>query len=190
MNEPRVSTDRAEVASEFVQRLKELKERDRGGMAILRRNAGETLSTSRGAAAVFYRLLPPGVAQVQEEVFFLVATLYALNDRTHTGNFGQTMRDVKERSGRDSIDLRMKVLLDSTFDRIQGGGELAYRLRQAVKLAASKDVGVNWPQLIADLSWWAGEQRRVQKAWARSYYRQTRAATDVETAEGGTSDAH
>lgn len=182
MIEATVLNSRAEAIHEFISRLKRLE--DRGDRAILRRNAGETLSTARGAAAVFYRLLPPDVHRLDEELYFLVATLFCLNSRDHTGDFGQTLRDVKARSGKDSVDLRMKVLLESAWDR-SGSGELAYRLRQAVKLAASHDVGVNWGKLLEDLHWWSGDQRRVQKQWASSYYRQGRLASGDQADEGG-----
>lgn len=180
---------RTDPADEFVERLQKLKAQNRGGMAILRRNAGETIETSRGAAAIFFPLLPIGARY--EEVYFLVATLYGLNRHTHAGNFGRTMREVKERGGRASIDMRMKVLLDSTFDKVRGGGELAYRLRQAVKLAASKEVGVNWAQLIRDLSQWSDEWSWVRKKWARSYYGQEKPQNaEAGVGEGGISDAN
>lgn len=149
---------------------------DRGELATLRRNAGRTLAESRDALGLFYRILPPAVAGGRdEEVYFLVATLYPLDDRSHTGDFGSTLKAVRATTNPDGVDRRMAVLLDSDFGQANGrqaGGELAYRLRQAVRLAAGHEVGVDWPRLLVDLIWWGHPERRVRKQWARSYYGQ------------------
>lgn len=177
--------------TEFIDRLTEL---DRGDRAILRRNAGENLATSRKATSIFYRLLSPG-SRIHEEVYFLAATLYGLNPGSFTGDFGQTMKAVKVASSKDSLDTRMKILLDCDLDwadkRLQGGGELGFRLRQAVKLAASKQIGVDWVKLIWHLNQWRNPNRWVQKQWARSYFQQPRPSNQSETApEEVNRDAH
>ena len=77
----------------------------------------------------------------------------------------------------------MATLIDSDLDLIDGhkpgGGELAYRLRQTVKLANGHEVGVDWLQLLKDLERWQYPEKRVQKAWARSYF-----GHEKETAKG------
>ena len=169
----------------------------RGDLATLRREAGNTLGESRRALGLFYRMLPPSLASGRhEEVCFLVATLFALNDRPHSGDFGTTMRDVRAARGggprlegenEGPIDRRMRVLLDSDFERVggrAGGGELAYRLRQCVSLARSAEVGVDWGQLLDDLTRWDLPERRVQKRWARSYYSNQETATEPTSEEG------
>ncbi len=166
----------------FVSRLGEL---SRADLAVLKRNAGRTIAESHGAASVFFRLYPPRDRDRDEEIFFLVATLYGLNPRRLTGNFGKTMRALKKSGmAEDAADRRMSILLDSDFDLVDGfrpgGGELAYRLRQYVKLAASKEVGVDWQQLLDDLRWWGHPQKRAQKRWARSYFGTTASAETEE----------
>jgi CRISPR system Cascade subunit CasB len=156
----------------FLSRLREL---DRGEIAILKRNAGNTIAESRGTYKIFYRIFPPWISNSRnEEVFFLIATLYGLNDYAIKGDFGTTMRWVKAKSPTDSLDHRISVLLDSDFDLIEGyrpgGGEMAYRLRQCVKLANGHGIGVDWPKLLGDLQRWQYPEKRVQKAWARSYF--------------------
>jgi CRISPR system Cascade subunit CasB len=146
-------------------------------LAILRRNAGHTIAESRGAIGLFYRILPRQMAgSREEEIFFLIASLYGLNAYAHKGDFGSTYSLVRRISGSESIDRRFTILLDSEFDVIDGirpgGGELAFRLRQAVKLAAGKSVGVDWPRLLADLTKWNEPWRAIRKQWARSYFGQ------------------
>jgi CRISPR type I-E-associated protein CasB/Cse2 len=166
----------ANEAQKFVQRLKVMREARSGDLALLRRNAGETLSTSRNVLSVFYKLQPPRGRH--SEKYFLIATLFDLNRaRPVSGDFGETMRIVAGNSSA-SFERRFLVLLDAEFESTvdafdgygSGGGELAYRLRQMVKLAASKDAGINWPVLLADLCWWDDLRKPVQKKWASNFY--------------------
>jgi hypothetical protein len=62
-------------ARDFVAELQKLRETDRGRMAQLRRNAGETLP-GRGTAWFYGHLYPPR-RQRYSEIHFLVATLFA-----------------------------------------------------------------------------------------------------------------
>lgn len=182
----------------------------RGERAVLKRNAGRTIAESRGATGLFYRILPE-VPPAQEEIYFLVATLYGINGRGHTGNLGATMRDVRQardrkyrggaRSGNgagwpndrpDPTDRRMAILLDADFDliegRLPGGGEMAYRVWQAVKLAEGAKVGVNWMALLQDLLWWSHPDRQVRKRWARAYFQNP--TEDEQAAKPEEGDVH
>lgn len=159
---------RRAAAEAFCRQLEKL---DRGERAILKRNAGNTLAEARNAAW-FYRELPDE-GWKQPELYFLVATLYGHNPRTGRGNFGDAMRRLKQRCDTETTERRFRVLLDADFDREDGmpaGGELAFRLRQLVRLTASHEVGMDWPQLLLDLSDWGRPGKRVQKAWAKSFY--------------------
>lgn len=162
------------MEKDFVEKLSKL---GTGDIAILKRNAGNTLAESHGAIAGFYRIIPYGLPKYNEEIFFLVATLYGLNKYPTSKNFdfGKTMRKVKDHpKSSESVDKRIIALLDSDFDIIgsyhPGGGELAYRLRQCVKLANSKEVGVDWIKLLEDLQKWRNDGKYVQKRWAKSYF--------------------
>jgi len=171
-------------AERFVARLGELQ---RAEKAILKRNAGNTIAESRAAPAIFFRLYGSGPER-EEEVFFLVATLSGLNKHSLKGDFGKTMLAVKKaKDDSESIDRRFSILLDSQFGLVDGfrpgGGELAYRLRQCVKLAASEMIGVDWVQLLNDLKWWNHTEKRVQKRWARSYFGSS-ATTAAENGDG------
>lgn len=175
----------------FVDQLRKL---DRGDLAALRRNAGNTIGQSRNAMSLFYRILPREKADSwDEEIYFLIATLFPLNRGELEGNFGVTMRAVKAaRKGSEAVDRRMGILLDSEFDRVDnsryGGGEMAYRLRQCVKLADSNGIGVDWEKLLEDLVWWSHPSRRVRKEWARSYFgepRETKSDVKSDVSQGG-----
>lgn len=168
--------DRLNAEREFVARVQAL---DRGRQAMLKRNAGNTIAQSRGIRW-FYSLLKSDQFGRDEEVFFLVATLLAQDRRAlegrrpFSGGFGQTMRQLADRSNADGVERRFRILLDAEFDLEEAykpaGGELAFRMRQLVKLAGAKEVGVDWPQLLYDLRRWRAPGKRVQKQWAQSFY--------------------
>lgn len=80
----------------------------------------------------------------------------------------------------------MSILLDAELDA--GGGELAFRLRQTVKLLTSNEILINWPLLLVDLLEWDRFDKGVQKRWARSFYDVSReAAPDDEDQEPASS---
>lgn len=167
--------EKATIADRFIDTLEGLKDRGaRGDLAVLRRNAGRSLAESRGAIGLFYNFLPARIG-FDEEVYFLVATLFPWNDKpAPEGNFGHSLARLRARTGSEALDRRMTILLDAQWDRGPDGrvrpGELGFRLRQAVKLLASHDIGVNWRQLLKDLLQWSHPDRWVQKQWAAAYF--------------------
>ena len=103
------------------------------------------------------------------------------------GDFGRTLNELARRMSSERGDealrrfRRFHILLDAEFDTIRdplnddapwqnGGGEMAYRMRQMVRLLASKRLGPNWPELLVDLCDWSRADKRIQKKWARSYF--------------------
>lgn len=170
---------------EFVERVEKL---DPGELAALRRGCGARdpvdgrcpwlVGEIRGAA--------------KEPVAFLVASLLAqyttatIRAKGHRwqGNFGTTWKRAIAGTESDSIKRRFHILLDSEYDPDTGDGDLPYRLRQMVRYAASKGVGVDWARLLFDLKLWNHFEKRVQKRWAHSFFTQEprdgEATTDPE----------
>ena len=175
---------------EFVDKLEALTQRDaaRADLAKLRRCAGRSLAECPEIFQLFYRLLPYAVRgdDREEERYLLVATLFALDPRSSRArDFGVSMRAVagSRGAGREGVDKRMAVLLDSPSD------DVAFRLRQVVALAASADIGVNWRSLLSDVLWWDHPARRVQRRWARSYFGGGPATASEETAAAKTRES-
>ena len=166
---PTAADLRMDAAREFIARVRGL---DRGELAALKRNAGNTLGEARGVPW-FYRLLDED-GRRNPEIPFLVATLLGLNKHSASGDFGQSMHLLSFQHGAEAVDRRFRILLDSEFELVDGwkpaGGELAYRLRQMVKLAASREVGLDWAQLLLDLRRWNMPGKPVQRRWAESFY--------------------
>jgi CRISPR system Cascade subunit CasB len=141
-----------------------LAEMDAGERARLKRAAGRTLAQSGDALGLFYRLLPPGVPVYEEERYFLLATLYPLAESGDTGNLGNALRLARSEYNARGLERRLEALLDAEES------QFPFRLRQAVRLLFSNRVAVEWPQLLRDLLSWNRSDRRVQKAWARSFF--------------------
>jgi CRISPR system Cascade subunit CasB len=147
----------------IVKFLTKLQALDPGDRAKFKRDAGSSIAEAQ-SIGLFYRLLPYGVSQRDEEAYFLVATLYPLADGGGRGNFGDALRKARDLKNNKGLDRRFEILLD-TESRV-----LPFRLRQAVRFLKSKRVRVNWGQLIEDVCWWEHSSRGVQKRWARSYF--------------------
>lgn len=169
------------AAGAFLGELREIQAHDRGRMAALKRNAGEMLF-GRGTSW-FYSLLTTPEQRKYREVFYLIATLFDFNRLPgRRGSFGATLRSLAQAMNREPSKFRrFHILLDAEFDRVhdpdlvespwaEGGGELAFRLRQMVQLLAAKNIGVDWAELITDLCDWSRPDRRVQKKWARDFF--------------------
>ena len=158
MNEPAPNS----ITSVFVSKLRQL---EPGERAQLKRSAGETLANSRQVMGLFYRLLPFGVPNYQEELYFMVATLYPFTEECASGDFGSSLQRARvvEKNSK-GLDKRVEILLDADM------GQLSFRLRRSVQFLHSQRVRVNWTGLLDDLLWWSHPDRKVQQRWARSYF--------------------
>lgn len=166
----------------FTDTVRRWRETHKGRLAVLRRNAGNTLADAHGVVW-FYDLLDrfsrgqnSGSQDRDSDLLFLVATLLAfdraaLEGRAFSGNFGRTMAALKAAPGtnEETVARRFAILLDCTLAP-ESAGEMAFRLRQTVRLVLSKGVGIDWPQLLYDLRGWSLPDKRVQKCWARHFY--------------------
>lgn len=150
--------------NQFVARLEKL---DAGDRARLRRIVGARRADARGVESIFYRLVPPGLSDRQEEAFFLVATLFPLADGGSGGNIGQSLQRAAQKHPRmkKGIDRRIQILLDADLDQ-----ELPFHLRQTVHFLKSCRVRLDWAVLLKDLLYWDHPDRFVQQSWARAYY--------------------
>jgi CRISPR system Cascade subunit CasB len=145
----------------------DLNRREAGTLAKLRR--GLTEHPGERDLWVYGHL--GGAAPEHEEPAALVGSLFAL---WHQGgrvgpqrlpdSFGSSYGRLRADSGSESVEKRFATLIDSHPD------DLAVRLRHAVALLRSKDIPINWEQLLRDLLWWGAEKRPVQRRWARDFW--------------------
>lgn len=154
----------------FLLRLKMLGNGDR---AALKRSAGVMLEEADGkAVSAFYRCLPCGIPQWQEERWFAVACLRCLWDADMVGGepveqiIGQMIRDEKLS---DSTLHRAEVLLDTAWDE---DGYMLTKLARLIKLIRQKSdrLPIDFAALLEDLVYWNAENQSVQRKWARSIF--------------------
>ena len=159
-----------EEINRFLFKIKVLGNGDR---AALKRAAGTMLSDADGkAVAAFYRCLPCGISQRQEERWFAVACLRCLWDADMEGGepfeqiIGQMIREEKLS---DSTLHRAKVLLDTDWD---DDGYMLTKLTRLVKLIRQKSdrAPIDFAVLLDDLLKWNTEGQFVQRKWARSIF--------------------
>lgn len=137
---------------------------DRAMLAELRRGLGRAPATVPG----MYPYIVPYSHNWREEAnLYLIGALFALHpSSTYQGNMGDHLYTYAQALGDDAATTRRFTQLMR-----QRRESIDAPLRQHIAMLKSKDIAVNWHQLIRDLQWWDDDERRVQKRWASAYWR-------------------
>jgi CRISPR system Cascade subunit CasB len=150
---------------EFIGYLEGLRE-DRAALAALRRGLGQP----PGTVADMYRYVVPWLSEDtprrREAAFYTIAALFAYHPQPGgSDNMGHHFARARGLVGDETaIERRFTVLLSAHPDDLQFG------LRQAVSFLKSKEVPVNWQQLLFDILNWGHPDGFVQRQWARGFW--------------------
>ena len=92
----------------------------------------------------------------------------AADEKTRWVNIGESFGSLRNAANEKALDRRFNAMLTAQFF-----DELAYHLRQLIKLAKAAGVtAMDFPQLAEDLFWiQRGGARQVKLRWATGYYR-------------------
>lgn len=166
----------------FIGHLEKLvKEQDRGALAALRRGLGKPPGTAREMDSNILPYLPPGAREKQEDAYYLAGALFAY---WHQGkdsvagnppaNMGASLRALVEKEAteggnRDDAEKRVEKRLVALLNCHQD--DLSEHLRHTIGLLKSKEIPINWLQLLNDVQNWHWESRDVQRKWARQFWR-------------------
>lgn len=164
-------TNDRKLEKDFIERIEKL---GSGQLARLRRGCGEGDPVE--GRCPWLIALNYGVAS--QPAAFLVASLLAqystVNIRAGRhrmeGDFGLTWKKAIAGNSSDSIKRRFHILLDAGYEPGNGDGDMPYRLRQMVRYAAGKGVGVDWPLLLEHVRSWNSQNKWVQKRWASTFF--------------------
>ena len=162
----------------FVAYLEGLREReDRAALAALRRGLGRP----PGTVAEMYPYVVPWLSDDtpwKERAYYLIASLFAYHPAPGgVGNMGHHFAQARDPQGENTaIERRFTVLLAAHPD------DLDVYLRQAVGFLRSKEVPVNWHQLLQDVLDWKCSDRYVQRRWASAFW--GRSTQNQRTKEG------
>jgi CRISPR system Cascade subunit CasB len=145
----------------FLERLREVD--DRAALAKLRRGLGKRMGTPDMYPYVV-PFLPDN--RLGQERLFLIASLFAMHPEpaARGRNMGAVFRLIQGATGSESIQKRFVNILDSDMDY------LGKRLQQAISLAKSKGVAVDYHRLLNDLRFWDHRDRFVQLQWAKDFW--------------------
>jgi CRISPR system Cascade subunit CasB len=155
-----------EPVDHFIGSLEDLeKADDRAALAALRRG----LSKEPGTAAEMYPVvvprLPFGLSPRQEDWYYFIAALFAAHPEPGgQGNLGKAFAHLKAAKNSESVEKRFVALLNSHEDDLPG------HLRHAASLLQSRNVPVDWRQLLYDVQYWGHPDRFVQRRWARDFW--------------------
>jgi CRISPR system Cascade subunit CasB len=145
---------------------------DKAMMASLRRGLRLKGGLAPEVSRVIQSRLAADAPPWLESAYYLVAPLFAFhNQEGGNGNMGDHFRALCDPGEEiaSNIERRFMVLLSSGPDEINDS------LRQAISLLKSKQVPVNWNELMQNMIDWKypnSERRdRVQKEWARKFWR-------------------
>lgn len=159
----------------FVASLERLyRENDRAALAKLRRGLGK-----KGGTPEMYRYVVPYLPRETKpsviERYFLIASLFASHPEPahRSASIGKSFRTMKQES--PSVEKRFETLLSANIEDIGG------HLRQAVSLAKSKNVPIDFHRLFEDLGKWHYSDRRVQRQWALDFWGYEKENTETET---------
>jgi CRISPR system Cascade subunit CasB len=149
----------------FIVSLELLREKkDRGALAKLKRGIGKTM----GDVEMYPYVVPflPNEYTNKHHLYFLIGSLFGLySDAPSVRN--QSMGSVFSQLGNrdsDSLQKRFKALLNAEEK------DLHYHLRQAVSLAKSRRVPIDYHRLFKDLFGWTHPEKYVQLQWAKDYW--------------------
>ena len=104
-----------------------------------------------------------------ENALYLIASLYAHHPASGgVGNMGDHFARARNPAAGDTaIERRFTAVLRSHPD------DFPFYLRQAVSYLKSKEIAVNWHQLLRDMLAWSHPDHYVQKRWARAHQTHT-----------------
>ena len=150
---------------------------DRGALAALRRGLGQPPGTVAGMYRYVVPWLRDDTPPWREVAYYLIAALFAYHsDVGGTGNMGRHFARTRDPQGDNTaIERRFTALLAAHVD------DLDFCLRQAVSFLKSKEVPVNWHQLLSDVLNWGHPDRYVQQQWARAYWGRPAQEKQAET---------
>lgn len=157
--------NRLEYESKFLQLVCDQTKNDNAAKADFKR----ALSGESEHVRKVYRYVLPYVGNASEwelkQILIPVACLsvYYPSDST-TGNFGHSCRELAKATNSEGADRRFRALLDLSLADIKSP------LTALVRQMKSKEIAINYPQLLADLRQWEHPNEYVQDQWARAFW--------------------
>lgn len=182
------ATSRGQAFIDYLQRL--VINKDRSAIASLRRGLRKAPGTVPQMDRHVLRFLSGDSGIEREEHYYVVASLFAFwhqgrdSPGSAEGNLGRSLRMLVDReenpNTRDSLEQSTEKRLVACLNCHRD--DLPEHLRQIVSLLKSRDVPIDWMQLLSDIRYWDRDDWQVQKAWGRGFWIGSRRREEDEVA--------
>jgi CRISPR system Cascade subunit CasB len=148
----------------------------RAAMANLRSGLSKPFGAAYKMDPYILKKLPENASPLQEFIYYLVASLFAYwhqgKDKSviFSGNMGKSLRQLVNQDSKNRdviekrIEKRLNAILESSIE------DLEEYLRQIVSLLKSKEIPVDWAQLLHDIQLWNHDSRFIQHEWAKGFW--------------------
>ncbi len=157
-----------ERAAKFLEFVRARIEHDKGANAALKRALTGEAHHLRAVYPIVLDFLDLQGIAYHQDAWIFVACLFAYYEqpisRSDTRNFGHSARGLAGEGSSGGADRRFRALLDTALE------DLRSPLSALVRLMKSKNISINYPQLIVDLGYWDHPDQFVQDKWARAFW--------------------
>lgn len=140
---------------------------DNGAQATLKRALSGEERHIRNTYSIVLSYIPD-IPEWQQEIWILVACLsvyYPQNlNRENPQNFGYSCRGLANATNSEGADRRFRALLDTALE------DMRSPLTSLVRQIKSKEIRLDYPQLLSDLCQWDHPDQYIQDRWARTFW--------------------
>ena len=181
----------------FISHLEKLvEEKDRGALAALRRGLGRPPGTAREMDGYVLPYLSNDAGEKQENDYYLIGALFAywhqgkeemhpFEDNLGASLWSMVKKAVDEDQSNRPYSEKWKDAEKRVGKRLVGllnchRDDLPSHLRHVIGLLKSKDIPVDWTQLLRDVQNWQWQGRDVQREWARKFWRGYDKGTSID----------
>jgi CRISPR system Cascade subunit CasB len=166
MTTTQTASARLEKQTKFLENLHRRFKDDNGAKALFKRAlSGEERHIRNTYSMVLVYI--PEMPQYLQEIWILVACLsffYPQSIRENQRNFGYTCHGLANATQSEGADRRFRALLDTSL------GDLRSPLTALIRQIKSKEIRLDYPQLLSDLCQWEHADQYIQDRWARSFW--------------------
>jgi CRISPR system Cascade subunit CasB len=166
MTPTKTALERLERQIEFLENLHRRIKDDNGAKALLKRALSGEERHIRNTYSIVLSLIPD--IEWHQEFWILVACLSVYYpqpfNREHQRNFGYSCRGLANSTNSEGADRRFRALLNTAQEDLQSP------LTALIRQIKTKEIGLDYPQLLSDLCKWEHPDQRVQDRWARSFW--------------------
>ncbi|MHB1007514.1 MAG: type I-E CRISPR-associated protein Cse2/CasB [Chloroflexota bacterium] len=140
-------------------------------LAALRRGLGKRPGEAPEMFPYVVPWLPAKCGWWEERCFYAAASAFAVHqvswspaETSERTNFGASLARLAAKMETGGVERRFQAMLNCHRD------DLPAHLAHLVTLLKSKEVPVDWAQLLHDIRQWGREDRAVQRDWAGAFW--------------------